>query len=79
MKRIFNVPQNTTKQDAYNMFIKNNPSDEMLDFTPTEKQILEYPAESNFNSPKKKLSKKESADILLKKANNSEIDVLPLY
>ncbi len=36
MKRIFNVPQNTTKQNTYNTFIKNNASDEMLDFTPRD-------------------------------------------
>lgn len=51
-------------------------ADEVFDLAPTTKQILEYPAESNFNSPQWKLSDKESADILFKKANDSGIDVL---
>ena len=61
--------------ERYGKYMDVHGRDEVFDFTPTEKQILEYPAESNFNLPNWKLINKESADILLKKANDSGIDI----
>ena len=34
VKKMFNIPKNTSKQTAYNDFIQNNAADEMVDFLP---------------------------------------------
>ena len=70
------VPEAIRNANArYGQYMDLHGADEVFDLAPTTKQILEYPAESNFNSPQWKLSDEESADILLKKAKDSGIDV----
>ncbi len=75
MKRIFNVPQNTTKQETYNNFIKNNASDEMLDFTPSREQIIKYIPDTKFSIPKTPLSYQQSENILKNSALKSNINI----
>ncbi len=55
--------------------MKEHAADEVMDFAPTREQLINYPAESRFNLPKKNLAPKEAEDILFRKAKESGIEV----
>lgn len=50
-------------------------ADEVMDFTPTREQMINYPAESKFNVPKGKLTQEQAEDMLFKRANQSGVEV----
>ncbi len=76
LTRRVDVPKTVADQKAkYGQFMKEHAADEVMDFAPTREQLINYPAESRFNLPKKNLAPKEAEDILFRKAKESGIEV----
>ena len=66
---------NTNQQQRYNDFIRDNADVELINFAPTKEQIISYPAETNFNLPKK-MTKEKASRLLKERADKSNIDVM---
>jgi len=75
VKKMFNIPKNTSKQTAYNDFIQNNAADEMVDFTPSLEQLKSIYPESGYN-PNMKISK-QHADTLLR--NRADMQNMAIF
>ncbi len=70
------VPQTLSTQNAkYAKLVRDNVDKEVVDFLPTREQIINYPAQSKFNLPKKKLNAQKAQKILQNKAEQHGIEI----
>ena len=71
-----NVPETIAAERArYGDYMAAHGADEVMDFAPTREQLINYPAESKFNLPKKTLTSSKAENILRNKAQNSGVDI----
>ena len=76
LTRRINVPETIAAERArYGDYMATHGADEVMDFTPTRKQLINYPAESSFNLPKKTLTSSKAENILRNRAQNSGVDI----
>ena len=75
MSRI-NVPETIRAERAnYADFMNKHGADEVLDFTPTREQMMNYPAQSKFYMPKIPLNKGEAEALLRDRAQKNGVEI----
>ena len=76
LTRRINVPETIAAERArYGDYMATHGADEVMDFAPTREQMINYPAESSFNLPKKTLTSSKAENILRNRAQNSGVDI----
>ena len=66
---------NANQKERYDQFISKNADKELLNFSPTKEQIMNYSAESKYNLPKEPLSAGKAQNILTDRAKKSGIEI----